>query len=93
MGRASCAPPIVSLAAAQAAEPASIKLVRTLRRALGRADDNFAESASLTDASQSGGNLIEAEPAVDVDPYLAGSAEVSNGLEVGRPLLHGEHAH
>jgi hypothetical protein len=54
--------------------------------ALGRADNDFAESASLTDLSQSGGKFLEAKGAVDVDPYRPGNAEVGNRLEVGRPL-------
>ena len=41
--------------------------------------------------SKSGGNLVEREGTVDVDPYLPGNAEVGKRLETGRPLLHGDH--
>ncbi len=41
---------------------------------LGGADNDFAESPSFTDASKSGGKLLEGEGAVDVDPDLPGDA-------------------
>jgi hypothetical protein len=59
---------------------------------LGRRDNNFAEGASFTDVCKCGGNLVEGEGAVDVDPYLACSAEGGERLEVRGALLHGEHS-
>jgi hypothetical protein len=55
-----------------------------VRIALGGADNNFAECASLTDANKSGGKFLKGEGAVDVDPYLPSDAEVGNRLEVGQ---------
>jgi hypothetical protein len=63
-----------------------------VRIASGRADDHLAECASLTDMRKRGGNLVESEGTVDVDPYLPGNAEGGQRLEVGRPLLDGKDA-
>ena len=62
-----------------------------VRIASGEDDNHFAGCASLTDMSKRGGNLVEREGAVDVDPDLPGNAEGGKRLEVGRPLLDGKH--
>ena len=56
------------------------------RIALGGDDDDLPESASFTDTSEGGGNLVEREGAVDVDLHLPGDAQVGKRLEVGRTL-------
>lgn len=42
--------------------------------ASGEDDNHFAGCASLTDMSKRGGNLVEREGAVDVDPDVPGNA-------------------
>jgi hypothetical protein len=64
---------------------------RFFNRASADADHDFAESASLTDMSQRGGNLVECERTVDVDPYSSGNAEGGKRLEVGRTRFDYEH--
>ena len=54
-------------------------------------DDDLTESASLTDMCKRGGNLVECEDAIDVDPHFLSNAEDGQRLEVGRPLAHREH--
>ena len=63
---------------------------RRVRIASGEDDNHFAGCASLTDMSKRGGNLVEREGAVDVDPDLPGNAEGGKRLEVGRSLLDGK---
>jgi hypothetical protein len=45
-----------------------------VRIASGEDDNHFAGCASLTDMSKRGGNLVEREGAVDVDPDVPGNA-------------------
>src|SRR3954467_8236876 len=59
--------------------------------ASGRNDDDLAEGASGTDASQSSRDLFQGEDAVDVHPYLPGGTQVSNRLERGGPPLARHH--
>ena len=63
---------------------------RRVRIASGEDDNDFAGCASLTDMSKRGGNLVERERPVDVDPDVPGHAEGGKRLEVGRPLLDGK---
>ena len=63
-----------------------------VRIASGEDNDHFAGCASLTDMGKRGGNLVEREDAVDVDPDFPGNAEGGQRLEVGRPLLDGKDA-
>ena len=41
--------------------PRTYRQARRVRVALGRSDDDLAESASLTDMGKRGGNLVEGE--------------------------------
>ena len=56
-------------------------------------DHDLAEGAALTDVGEGLGYVVEPERAVDVDADVTGDAQVGQRLEVGRPLLHGEHPH
>ena len=58
-----------------------------VRIASGEDNNHFAGCASLTDLSKRGGNLVEREGAVDVDPDVSGNAEGGKRLKMGRPLV------
>jgi signal transduction histidine kinase len=58
------------------------------RLQLGGFDDDLAMSMTPTDVGQGLRDVVEAEPAVDVDPDGARDAALCERLEVVRPLLH-----
>jgi hypothetical protein len=55
--------------------------------ASGEDDNHFVGCASLTDMSKRGGNLVEREGAVDVDPDVPGSAGAASGSKWAGPSL------
>jgi hypothetical protein len=55
-----------------------------VRIASGEDDNHFAGCASLTDMSKRGGNLVEREGTVDVDPDVPGNAALPKSAWFGR---------
>ena len=73
--------------------PASYRRYREGQFALGGNDNHLAKCPTLTDMSKRGGDLVESEGAVDVNPDVAGDAQLGEWLELGRILVDKEHTH